>query len=87
MGNQPGQIKMLTAIGAPQTATIDVTTAIWWSVAMEKYATTLASGGSIEKAGEGLAKTSTLGADEPWLVLALWKMLGGPAVESIFTHS
>jgi hypothetical protein len=87
VGNQPGQIKMLAAIGVPQTATIDVTTAIWWSAAMERYATALAKSGSVEKAGEGVAKTSTLGADEPWLVLALWKMLGGPAVESIFTHS
>ena len=86
-GAAANQTRLLAGQGIRPSAIVDVTTVIWWSSAMEKYANALVAGQSIEKAGKGVVKTGTLGFDEPWLVLAAWNMLGKPAIDSQFTSS
>jgi hypothetical protein len=81
------QVRLLAGQGIRQSASVDVTTVIWWSSAMQNYAKALAVGESLEKAGKGVVKTGTLGFDEPWLVLATWSMLGKPAIDCQFTSS
>jgi hypothetical protein len=54
---------------------------------MADYAKALAAGQSLVAAGKNVVKDSTLGFDEPWLVLTAWNMLRNPAMESLFTSS
>jgi hypothetical protein len=63
----------------------DIVTVIWWSDAMANYAKALVGGKPLAGCGKEVVKDATLGFDEPWLVLAVWNMLGKPAVESRFT--
>ena len=84
-GAVPNQVKLLTAIGAPASASVDVTTVIWWTSAMESYAQALAAGTSLVDVGEAIVKDGTLGYNEPWLILAAWNMLGNPALQIEFT--
>ena len=86
-GAASNQIRLLADQGIRPNATVDVTTVIWWSSAMENYAKALAAGQSLVGAGKEVVKDGTLGFDEPWLVLATWNMLRNPAIESLFTSS
>lgn len=86
-GAAPNKISLLTAQGIPQNALEDVVTIIWWSVVMENYGKALAAGQSLEGPGKAVVKDGTLGFSEPWLILATWKMLQKPAIDSIFTSS
>ena len=86
-GAAPNQIRLLADQGIRPNATVDVTTVIWWSTAMENYAKALAAGQSLIGAGKAVVKAGTLGFDEPWLVLAAWTMLQNPAIDSLFTSS
>ena len=86
-GSAPNQMGLLADQGIRPNAMVDVTTVIWWSSAMANYAKALAAGQSLVGAGKEVVKDGTLGFNEPWLVLATWKMLGNPAIESLFTSS
>ena len=86
-GAASNQIRLLADQGIRPNATVDVTTVIWWSSAMENYAKALAAGQSLVGAGKEVVKDGTLGFNEPWLVLATWNMLRNPAIESLFTSS
>jgi hypothetical protein len=86
-GAAPNKIRLLAGQGIRQNAIVDVVALIWWSSAMEKYAKALAAGQSLVGAGKEVVKDSTGGFNEPWLVLATWKMIQAPAVESLFTSS
>ncbi|MGA2196927.1 MAG: hypothetical protein ABSH40_16825, partial [Bryobacteraceae bacterium] len=86
-GAAPNQIRLLADQGIRPNATVDVTTVIWWSTAMENYAKALAAGQSLIGAGKAVVKAGTLGFDEPWRVLAAWTMLQNPAIDSLFTSS
>jgi hypothetical protein len=86
-GAAPNKVKLLTDQGIRQGALEDVITLIWWSSDMEKYAKALAAGQSLVGAGTELVTNSRSGSDEPWLALAIWKMLQKPAIEGVFTSS
>jgi hypothetical protein len=86
-GAAPNQMGLLTNAGIIPGADVDVITFIWWSSAMEAYAKALASGKSLVGVGKQVVKDSTQGFSEPWLVLAIWEMLGNPPIESLFTSS
>jgi hypothetical protein len=86
-GAAPNQIRLLADQGIRPNATVDVTTLIWWSSAMENYAKALAAGQSLVGAGKAVVKDATIGFNEPWLVLATWNMLRNPAIDSLFTSS
>lgn len=84
-GAAPNQIRMLADAGIDQSAEVDVITLIWWSCAMSDYAKALAAGQPLDKVGRQVVKDSTLGFDEPWLILATREMLQNPAIEILFT--
>jgi hypothetical protein len=86
-GAAPNKIRLLAGQGIRQNAIVDVVALIWWSSAMEKYAKALATGQSLVGVGKEVVKDSTGGFNEPWLVLATWKMIQAPAVDSLFTSS
>jgi hypothetical protein len=52
---------------------------------MANYAKALVAGKPLAGFGKEVVKDATLGFDEPWLVLAVWNMLGQPAVDTRFT--
>jgi hypothetical protein len=70
-----------------QLAVADVITAIWWADAMADYATALAKGQSLESAGKKVVRSSNLGFNEPWMVLAAWQMAGKPPISPQFITS
>lgn len=68
-------------------ATTDVTTAIWWSTAMEDYASALAKGSSLKQTGVEVVKDSNAGYSEPWMVLTAWSLANRPAITVDFSSS
>jgi hypothetical protein len=86
-GSAANQAALLKQAGIVQEAETDVLTFIWWSSAMEDYAKALAANQSLEEAGQEVVTGGTRGFSEPWLILATWKMLGNPAVVSVFNSS
>jgi hypothetical protein len=60
-------------------AVTDAMTAVWWSEAMEDYATILAKGQSLEKVGSAVVRKANLGYKEPWMILTTWSLVGSPA--------
>jgi len=82
LGAGAAQVQLLKNNGIRESAYTDVTTTIWWAFAMEDYAKAVAGGKSLEKAGKEVVKDSTRGFSEPWMVLAVWLMLGRPAIQS-----
>ena len=86
-GAAPNIIRLLAGQGIRQNAIVDVVTILWWSSAMQDYATALSRNQPLAGVGKAVVKDGTLGFNEPWLVLALWAMLGKPAMDSRFTSS
>jgi hypothetical protein len=86
-GAAPNVIRLLANQGIRQNAIVDVITILWWSAAMQDYATALSRNQLLTGAGKAVVKDGTLGFSEPWLVLAVWAMLGKPALDSRFTSS
>lgn len=86
-GAAANQTRLLRDAGIDQSAEVDVLTFIWWSSAMADYAKALAGNQSLEQVGKEVVTDSTLGFSEPWLILATWKMLQNPAINSLFTSS
>ncbi|MBV9761382.1 MAG: hypothetical protein JO340_12520 [Acidobacteriaceae bacterium] len=86
-GSAANQRALLQQAGIPAEAETDVLTFIWWASAMGDYAKALAADQSLEHAGGEVVTGGTRGFGEPWLIVATWKMLGNPAVDSRFTSS
>ncbi|HXB73429.1 MAG TPA: hypothetical protein VNY05_34640 [Candidatus Acidoferrales bacterium] len=87
-GTAPKQINLMNDRGIRLITAADVTTLIWWSAAMADYAQALTEADqSLVRVGARIVKDSTGGFDEPWLILATWRMLENPAIESLFTSS
>jgi hypothetical protein len=84
-GAPANQTRLLAAQGIRGTVSTDVISLIWWSDAMANYAKALVAGKPLAGFGKEVVKDATLGFDEPWLVLAVWNMLGQPAVDTRFT--
>jgi hypothetical protein len=68
-------------------ALTDVITAVWWAHAMAAYAKALSKGQPLDKVGKAVVQDANLGYNEPWMVLASWKMAGQPAIEAKFISS
>ena len=90
-GADQNRIPILQTLGMSDAearlATTDVTTAIWWSTAMEAYATALAKGSSLQQAGEEVVKDSNAGYSEPWMILAVWSLANRPMITADFWSS
>lgn len=87
-GSPSNKTRLLTNRGIRRNAIVDVIAVIWWSYAMADYAKAVVAGDSLVGVGRGVVKDATAGFDEPWLVLAIWYMLGGrAAISSLFTSS
>jgi len=86
-GAAPNIVRLLASQGIRQNAIVDVVTILWWSSAMEAYAAALSRNQPFTGVGKAVVQDGTLGFDEPWLVLAVWTMLGKPAVDSQFSSS
>jgi len=88
---QPDLVRQLKGLGLPDgvalAAVTDVITFIWWTNAMANYSTALAERGSLAKVGAAVVKTATNGFGEPWLVMAIWDMLGKPTIQGRFTST
>jgi hypothetical protein len=91
-GSQPAIVSVLESIGVPESAppgllVPDVLTGTIWSSAMANFAKALKAGQPLDQAGAKFVKAGTLGFGEPWLILAVWNLLGNPPLVTQFTSS
>ena len=90
-GAAANMIPMLQDLGLSesqaQESITDVITGVWWAEAMSAFATALVEGKSLVSVGDAVVKDSNLGYNEPWMILAAWKLAGQPAINPEFFTS
>jgi hypothetical protein len=90
-GAAANMIPILKGVGMSDTeahgAIPDVITGVWWAEAMTAYAKALETGQPLESMGKNVVQNANRGYNEPWMVLAAWKLAGNPSIKPHFFTS